>query len=706
SEKVLKEAQTIAKVGYWDLDLVNNRLYWSEEIYRLLGLAPFSMDATFETFVEFVHPEDREWVTNAYLTHVSDKVEYDIIHRMLLKDGSIRYVNEKCETNYTEDGVPLRSLGIVIDITEQKKSEIELQKYKEQLENLVEQRTSELQKANERLYSINKELSIKEERYRLLAENVTEVIANFENSGKINYLSPSINNLLGYRTNELIGKNFIDFVENDFKLKFTVRLKVMKGKDSYLECPLIKKNGEKIWVGISLNSIKTEKNNVSFEYISVIRDITEIKKVQQSIVTSEENLREAQQLAKLGTWSLDILSNRMFWSEVQYSIYEVSRKEAPENFNEYLLFVHPDDMESIKQGYESIGKSKYIFESEYRIITKKGNMKYIFSRMEPVYQKGKLCSIKGINYDITRRKEAELELKKALDELNLNHSKLKQTQSQLLISEKMASLGTLTAGIAHEINNPMTFIHGGITALKESLGEIIPILKIVENIDENRFEETFHKLKTIKDEAHFPKRLGMLNKMVANIESGVDRTLEIVKGLQVFTRSREDEIISVDMHENLEATLIILRNSYKDIAHITKMFDTIPPIECNPGKINQVITNIIVNAIHALEEKFDEKNKGHIIIKTGFEQVNGIDSIGICIGNNGDRIPEKIRKKIFEPFFTTKPVGKGTGLGLSLSYTIVNGHKGTIKIVEEEHSIEGNNHIFTVFKITLPIVHV
>jgi signal transduction histidine kinase len=256
------------------------------------------------------------------------------------------------------------------------------------------------------------------------------------------------------------------------------------------------------------------------------------------------------------------------------------------------------------------------------------------------------------------------------EELNIALKNLKQSQSQLIQSEKMASLGQLVAGIAHEINNPVNFISAGVDALETNLEEISQILDIYNIITPENVKEKLKDIEALKGEFEYIQTIRETNKLIESIKTGTDRTTEIIKGLRTFSRMDEDVIRVVDIHENLNSTLILLKNKYKERIEIEKNYEDIPQIECYPGQLNQVFMNILSNAIDAIEDK------GKITVNTSKSD----GTVQISIKDNGKGIPDDCQTKIFEPFFTTKNVGQGTGLGLSISHGIIEKHMGSIEV--------------------------
>ena len=267
--------------------------------------------------------------------------------------------------------------------------------------------------------------------------------------------------------------------------------------------------------------------------------------------------------------------------------------------------------------------------------------------------------------------------------------KLTETQTQLVQSEKMASLGVLTAGIAHEINNPVNYINSGLEGLKSISAQIIETVSEYDKINNENNKSTKEEVK---------KELNFLTEGIAtltkNIQTGVNRTTEIIRGLNTFSRVDNDDLSLTNIHENLDLTISLLRNQYKNRIEIIKKYGEIPKTLAYSGKLNQVFMNIISNAIQSI------KDKGTVTISTLFIE-NSLEVEGNCIKivieDTGAGIPKEIKDRIFEPFFTTKQVGKGTGLGLSISHGIIEQHNGKILLTSEKR-------IGTKFEIFLPVL--
>lgn len=275
-----------------------------------------------------------------------------------------------------------------------------------------------------------------------------------------------------------------------------------------------------------------------------------------------------------------------------------------------------------------------------------------------------------------------IERTKSLTETNNNLSvaldTLKQAQSQLVEAEKMASLGQLTAGIAHEINNPINFVTSNVKPLHRDIAELYKLQEKTEEYIQNS-GITLEPIIQYKSEIDYEYLKTELNYLLKGIHEGSVRTAEIVKGLRIFSRVDEIDIKHADINEGLESTIIIINNQLGNKIAVEKHYGDLPLVECYPGKLNQVFLNLISNGIYAVKEKFKDEVGGKIFIKTEVEDKN----IKITIADNGTGMSESTKSKLFEPFFTTKPVGDGTGLGLSIVYNTIKKHNGSIDVNSE-----------------------
>jgi signal transduction histidine kinase len=303
--------------------------------------------------------------------------------------------------------------------------------------------------------------------------------------------------------------------------------------------------------------------------------------------------------------------------------------------------------------------------------------------------------VKEQNIELEKKvHERTADLENRNSELHVAMNDLRMTQQQLVESEKLASIGQMTAGIAHEINNPINFVQSNVGPLKRDIDEILDLLSQLAQIDENKdLLEQVNQLKeqyTKLDVEYLKKEIQQL---LNGIEDGSKRTAEIVKGLRVFSRMDRNELVSADINECLHSTLVVMKNMTKaEVTLNVTLGENIPKISCYPGKLSQVFMNLVTNAVQATRLPGRQPIDRVINVRSYFND----NKICVEIQDNGKGIPIEIQDKIFEPFFTTKDVGEGTGLGLGIVAGIIGEHNGQL-------SFTSNTNEGTTFLITLPI---
>ena len=314
-------------------------------------------------------------------------------------------------------------------------------------------------------------------------------------------------------------------------------------------------------------------------------------------------------------------------------------------------------------------------------------------------EQGAVNGIVGIGYDVTQRKQMEARLRERTEALEVANArleaekeqqrilirKLSDMQGQLLQSEKMASIGLLAAGVAHEINNPLAFISANFGALERDARDILRLINAFEGVEgllpgDARAPVAFMKQDIGLDDIRMD-----LDDLFSESREGLQRVKHIVQNLKDFSRPGGTQKEMADLEQGLDSTLNVAWNEIKYKADVVKEYAGVPELYCLPSQINQVFLNLLINAAHAIE------GKGTIIVRTGYDD----KVVWVEIEDNGSGIAPDHLDHIFEPFFTTKPVGKGTGLGLSIVYGIVQEHRGTIAVKSEV----GRG---TVFRVALP----
>ena len=573
----------------------------------------------------------------------------------------------------------------------------------------------EMQQMDRAMEQLKQDLKASESRFRNAIAKNADGIAIVNKQGLVCFANPSAEALFNCKAEELLGQPFFGNL-------------VVEGSacDIEMDTNIIPQVGETEAAGMrfvqtEVEAIRKHKANAVVEmrvvetewegeiaYLATLRDVTDRKRAEEMLWLYDR----AMAATSTGVTIADatkpehpiIYCNPAFESMTGYPREEILGKNS-----RFLQGndTDPEALEIIRQALKTDSECQVILKN-YR---KDGTAFWNALSVSPVRDRsGQLTHFIGIQRDITAGKQAEetlqnseaqsreqsAQLAAALDEL-------KSTHSQLVQSEKMSSLGLLIAGVAHEINNPVSFIHGNLAYLKDYTQDLLHLLALYEQHYPNPVAEI--KQQTEKNDLDF--LVEDLPKILSSMTIGVERICQIVQSLRNFSRHDDSQMKPVNLHEGIDSTVLILNHRLKGNGEIPpiqilKQYGNLPPVECFAGPINQVFMNILSNAIDALDDPnsqltFEQMSDNPSQITICTEVVGNF--VEIKIADNGPGITEEVKQRIFDTFFTTKPIGKGTGMGLSISYQIiVERHQGKLYCTSEL----GKG---TEFTIEMPIVH-
>ncbi len=480
--------------------------------------------------------------------------------------------------------------------------------------------------------------------------------------GSVIFVNDPLAELIGVKTDELVGLVTPDFYADPAAREDIIRSIKADGVVRNREIQIKKINGDLIWMIINLTVTKLAGETV---IISALYDISERKKIEDALRDSEERFRQLTENIGEIFWMTSPIDKKILYISGMFDVITGrSREKVYDDPNEFYKHVHEDDKTALEKSMRQPLTSER--KVEYRYIRPGGEIRWLRENSYPIMDSdGKLYRMCGVIEDFTEQKNV-------IDDLEQTNIDLLETQGQLAQSEKMASLGMLVAGIAHEINTPIGAIgsmHNTLMRATEKLSDLVDCVCDEQKTRDDKFDSFFD----------------IIHKANHVIESGTERITTIVRRLRAFARLDEAEVKEIDIHEGLEDTLTLINHEIKFDITINRNYGKIRPISCYPGRLNQVFLNLIINAKQAI------KDKGEITITT-YEHD---DKVFLEFKDNGAGISKEHLDKIFDPGFTTKGVGVGTGLGLSICYKIIEDHHGTIKATSKLG--EG-----TTFTIILP----
>lgn len=436
-------------------------------------------------------------------------------------------------------------------------------------------------------------------------------------------------------------------------------------------------------------------------YFVVHRDLAARARVEAELRTSRERYELAVRGTNDGLWDWDITTDVVYFSPRWKGMLGYEDHEIRNHFAEWESRVHPEDRQralATIAAYHAGVTPEYVL--EHRLRHKDGKYRWVLARGLALRDgAGRPYRMAGSHTDITERKEAEeqlasqnLLLEEIADAERLANETLRRTQARMVQSEKLAGLGQLVAGVAHEINNPLAFVTNNIAVLKRDVGSLRDMIELYHRADTMIARENTQldrDLRHLEDEDDLPYVFESLPDLMNRTLEGLSRIRRIVNDLRLFARLDEGEMYEADLNAGIESTATIIRGTARDRGvELVQTLHPLPPIHCNAARINQVILNLVSNAV-------DATDRGGIVNLTTIADADG-KGVRFQVADTGKGIDPALRDRIFDPFFTTKPVGQGTGLGLSISYGIVQEHGGTIEVESEPDR-------GTTFTVWLPV---
>lgn len=512
----------------------------------------------------------------------------------------------------------------------------------------------------------------------------------------LTYISDNIERIFGAHAADFIGDAslWMERVHpDDLPIVMAKSQDLMANGERVLECRALRNDGEYCWIRDNARVV-CDAAGRPVEILGVVTDITEYKLAEQAMRTMEASAQatldglssrivllneRGEIIAVNAAWRACAESADSLWRGgcVGINYLELTRQRSGQ-------IAIQDGEAAVAQGISALmaGQCQEYY-LEYLHAAVSGARWYALHATR--FQNAAELRIVISEQDITQRKLAEAELRRQHAALQSINSRLEMANLQLLQSDKMAAIGQLAAGVAHEINNPVGYVSSNLSSLQHYVDDLFRVVRAYEEIEPALPEQgdAWRALQVVKHEVDLNFLMEDVVSLLSESQEGVGRVRDIVQNLKSFSHVDEQVWEWNDLHKGLDSTLNIVHNELKYKAQVIKEYGGLPLIECRLSQLNQVFMNLLVNAAQSIEER------GTIWIRTGVED----ETVWVEIEDTGKGISPEHLGRIFEPFFTTKPVGKGTGLGLSLSYDIVAKHGGRIDV----KSTQGKGSCFRIY---------